>query len=86
MLTSIARSLPSFARRWKPLIFEAQNFARISLSQKVEEERLPDYVAERYYPARIGEIIHDAHYQLVGKLGYGVTSTVWLGRDLRYGV
>ncbi|AEO63734.1 uncharacterized protein THITE_2147851 [Thermothielavioides terrestris NRRL 8126] len=33
---------------------------------------------------RIGEVTGE-HYQVVAKLGYGVTSTVWLGRDLRDG-
>ncbi|KAJ5356372.1 CMGC protein kinase [Penicillium concentricum] len=34
-----------------------------------------------YYPANIGEILR-SKYQIVGKLGFGVTSTVWLARDL----
>ncbi|KAH6846928.1 kinase-like domain-containing protein [Chaetomium sp. MPI-CAGE-AT-0009] len=33
---------------------------------------------------RMGEVV-GAHYQVVAKLGYGATSTVWLGRDLRDG-
>jgi hypothetical protein len=32
---------------------------------------------------RIGEVIQ-GRYQVVAKLGYGTTSTVWLSRDLRY--
>lgn len=48
----------------------------------MEEETLPDYIASRYYPTRIGEIIKD-RYQVVGKLGYGTTSTVWLARDIK---
>ncbi|PWY82595.1 CMGC protein kinase [Aspergillus eucalypticola CBS 122712] len=47
----------------------------------IEEETLPTYNAEKYYPVRLGEILH-GRYQVVAKLGYGVTSTVWLGRDL----
>ncbi|KAN0070601.1 CMGC/SRPK protein kinase [Elaphomyces granulatus] len=35
---------------------------------------MPDYVASRYYPARIGEIFKD-QYQIVGKLGFGASST-----------
>ncbi|KAG7134073.1 putative transporter like protein [Verticillium longisporum] len=31
---------------------------------------------------KIGQVIHD-HYQIVAKLGYGTSSTVWLARDLR---
>ncbi|KAL6363252.1 hypothetical protein LRP88_02662 [Fusarium phalaenopsidis] len=51
------------------------------MHQQVEEERLPDYIASRFYPARIGEVLRD-RYQIVGKLGFGTTSTVWLARDL----
>ena len=71
-----------FTRSWKPLAFPSDGFARISADVKVEEETTPGYVASRYYPVRIGEILH-GNYQVVGKLGYGITSTVWLARDLR---
>ncbi|KAK1768719.1 kinase-like protein [Phialemonium atrogriseum] len=40
--------------------------------------------SQMYYPMRIGEIIQ-GRYQVVATLGYGVTSTVWLSRDLRDG-
>ena len=49
----------------------------------VEEERLPFYNRDHYYPMRIGEVLKD-RYQVVAKLGYGASSTVWLCRDLRY--
>lgn len=82
MLNSIFRSLPRLGRSWKPLNFSNTNFVKIPLSEKIEEETIPDYLATRYYPTRIGEIIRD-QYQVVGKLGFGSTSTVWLARDLR---
>ncbi|KAG6223538.1 hypothetical protein E4U26_004461 [Claviceps purpurea] len=47
----------------------------------IEEETFPDHVASQFYPVKIGDIFR-ARYQIVGKLGYGVTSTVWLARDL----
>ncbi|TDL19982.1 CMGC/SRPK protein kinase [Rickenella mellea] len=72
-----------FRRAWKPLRFSNQDFVRIPAHQKVEEETIPDYVATRYYPVRIGDIFQD-RYQVVGKLGYGASSTVWLARDLSY--
>ncbi|KAJ7735712.1 kinase-like domain-containing protein [Mycena metata] len=56
-------------------------FERISASELVEEERLPQYLATRCYPVRIGELFA-SRYQVVGKLGFGATSTVWLARDL----
>ncbi|KAK8169090.1 kinase-like domain-containing protein [Phyllosticta citrichinensis] len=73
---------PLFSRSWKPLTFPNKGFVPIPAGIKVEEETLPDYVASRYYPVRIGEIFRD-RYQIVGKLGFGATSTVWLARDLR---
>lgn len=48
----------------------------------VEEHTLPFYEREQYYPVRIGEIFI-SRYQVVGKLGYGAYSTVWLSHDLR---
>ncbi|KAG6242750.1 hypothetical protein E4U25_003057 [Claviceps purpurea] len=70
-----------FGLAWKPLAFRSEGFALISADEKIEEETLPDYVASRFYPVKVGEIFR-ARYQIVGKLGYGVTSTVWLARDL----
>ena len=85
MATSFIRSLASIGRKWKPLDFSKHVFPRIPSSQRVEEETLPDYVASRYYPANVGEVLRD-RYQVVGKLGYGTSSTVWLARDLRYDI
>ncbi|RAL12540.1 kinase-like protein [Aspergillus homomorphus CBS 101889] len=83
MLTSLIRSLPQLGRKWKPLNFSNPNFVRIPVTQKLEEQTMPDYVASRYYPAKIGDILQDK-YQVVGKLGFGANSTVWLARDMRY--
>ncbi|KFY03268.1 hypothetical protein V490_00224 [Pseudogymnoascus sp. VKM F-3557] len=51
----------------------------INPSEKVEEE---NFGIERYYPARIGDVL-SSRYQIVGKLGFGNSSTVWLARDLQ---
>ncbi|KFY42398.1 hypothetical protein V494_02421 [Pseudogymnoascus sp. VKM F-4513 (FW-928)] len=83
MLSSLVRSLPQFGRKWKPLEFSNPNFVRIPEYHKIEEETFPDYVASRYYLTRIGEVIKD-RYQVVGKLGFGSTSTAWLARDMNY--
>ncbi|KAJ5100274.1 hypothetical protein N7456_006326 [Penicillium angulare] len=83
MLTSFFQSLPRFGRRWTPLNFTNTNFIRIPASQTVEEEIIPGYSAVRYYPTCIGEIIKE-RYQVVGKLGFGASSTVWLARDMDY--
>ncbi|KAJ5723664.1 hypothetical protein N7488_001699 [Penicillium malachiteum] len=82
-MPSLLRSLPLFGRRWTPLNFSKPNFVRIPASQKIEEETIPGYVAARYYPTRIGEILQ-SRYQVVGKLGFGTSSTVWLARDMDY--
>lgn len=70
-----------FGQPWTPKNFSNPHFGIINASQSVEEESLPDYVATQYYPVRIGELLA-SRYQVVGKLGFGVTSTVWLARDL----
>lgn len=54
-----------------------------SHSEPIEEETLPDYDAEHFYPIHIGDTLN-ARYSVLGKLGYGITSTVWLCRDLKY--
>lgn len=81
MALSFLRQLSRYGLSWKPLQFTNSNFTRIPASQKIEEETIPDYVASRYYPTRIGEIF-EKRYQVIGKLGYGATSTVWLARDM----
>ncbi|PGH10044.1 CMGC/SRPK protein kinase [Blastomyces parvus] len=67
---------------FSPLKFPDSGFDIVDASAKFEEETLPDYHPADYYPAHIGEVLAD-RYQIVGKLGYGVASTVWLGRDLQ---
>lgn len=66
---------------WRPLVFPKEGTVSIPASQKVEEETIPGHSKTRYYPVRIGQIFRN-RYQVVGKLGFGTTSTVWLARDL----
>jgi serine/threonine-protein kinase SRPK3 len=51
-------------------------------SLAVEEETVHGYKAEHYYPVQIGHVFND-RYHVVGKIGYGSASTVWLCHDLR---
>jgi hypothetical protein len=67
-----------------PRVFPSTGLEVIDASQSVEEERLPFYNRDAYYPIRIGAVIKD-RYQVVAKLGYGTSSTVWLCHDLSYG-
>ena len=71
------------SRAWKPLVFSNSRYPQIPAHNKIEEELVPGYVASRYYPVRIGQVLH-SRYQVVGKLGFGASSTVWLARDLWY--
>ncbi|OJD17319.1 hypothetical protein ACJ73_08811, partial [Blastomyces percursus] len=71
----------TFSQLRPPLTSPSSGFGLTDASENIEEETLPAYKAEKNYPARLGEIFN-GRYQIVGKLGYGVTSTVWLCRDL----
>lgn len=53
-----------------------------SIAHNIEEERLPNYKADMFYPVQLGEIFV-SRYQVLAKLGFGTSSTVWLCRDLQ---
>jgi serine/threonine-protein kinase SRPK3 len=55
----------------------------LNVTKKIEEEDVPSYIPEDYDPVYIGEVFK-SRYQVVTKLGFGVNSTVWLCRDIRY--
>lgn len=69
-------SLFSLARQ-----FPTDGFEELFLQGRIEEETIPNYKAERYYPVRLGEVLN-SRYQVVAKLGFGTASTIWLCRDL----
>lgn len=54
------------------------------IDKPFEEEELPDYESELFYPVNIGDTIN-LRYHVIGKLGFGANSTVWFCRDLSYG-
>ena len=54
--------------------------ARLGTDDPIEEETLPRYCPQHYYPVHIGETF-DNRFLIVAKLGYGASSTVWLARD-----
>lgn len=60
----------------------ASGFVKLDPSEKIEEEQLPGYDPEEYYPVYLGEVFA-SRYQTVSKLGYGTSSTTWLCRDLQ---
>lgn len=64
-------------RQW-----HTSGFETLPVTEKIEEETYSSYTNDLYYPAKIGQVLH-LQYQVVGKLGYDTTSTVWMCRDLR---
>ncbi|KAF2671233.1 putative CDK4/6 [Microthyrium microscopicum] len=81
-MISILRRARNFLRSpappWK---YPTTGFPILDKSLVIEEERQPLYSSTTFYPAKIGEVLN-TRYQIVGKLGYGGYSTVWLCRDL----
>ncbi|CAG8279482.1 unnamed protein product [Penicillium salamii] len=77
--------LKSFFQRppppW-PVIVLPNNGFDIVEEPVVEEEESEGFSTGDYYPVVIGDVL-DSRYQVVGKLGFGVSSTVWLARDMR---
>ncbi|KAL3472269.1 kinase domain protein [Aspergillus californicus] len=49
-------------------------------SSRMEEETLPFYEPEQFYPVKLGDLL-DSKYRVLGKLGYGAYSTAWLCRN-----
>lgn len=63
------------------LRFPTSGYEVIRSSQILEEERFEEFKKGHYYPVNIGDVLV-SRYQVLGKLGFGTTSTVWLARDL----
>ncbi|KAI9743758.1 MAG: hypothetical protein M1818_002491 [Claussenomyces sp. TS43310] len=64
------------ALRRKPLSTrKVSNISYVTLpvGTPIEEETLPHYEPEHYYPVHIGDVF-EARYQVAGKLGYGANS------------
>jgi len=64
------------------LRFPTTGFEIIGDSVALEEEQFEEFGKGIYYPVNIGDV-SASKYQVLGKLGFGVTSTVWLARDLQ---
>ncbi|KAJ5773661.1 hypothetical protein N7457_008557 [Penicillium paradoxum] len=63
------------------LRFPKKGFETVKPSHILEEERFEGFRRGHYYPVHIGDVLI-SKYQILGKLGFGTTSTVWLARDL----
>ncbi|KAI1913070.1 hypothetical protein LOZ64_004223 [Ophidiomyces ophidiicola] len=66
----------------KPRMLPKDGFPTIPADRLIEEEEIPNYKADRFYPVQLGEIFQE-RYQIIAKLGFGSSSTIWLARDLR---
>lgn len=65
-----------------PRLFPATVSTNIPTSEKLEEENWPWFTPQSFYPVHIGDVIH-SKYQVLYKLGYGTTATIWMCRDLQ---
>jgi serine/threonine-protein kinase SRPK3 len=66
----------------RPRSLPADGFPLLELEEPVQEEIVPGYRPEYFYPVKLGQVFHD-RYQVLTKLGYGAWSTIWLARDLK---
>jgi hypothetical protein len=51
-----------------------------TFADPIEEEILPRYSPQNYYPVSIGQVL-DKRYKVLAKLGFGSESTTWLAQD-----
>ncbi|KAJ5399741.1 hypothetical protein N7465_010230 [Penicillium sp. CMV-2018d] len=65
------------------LLLHAQHGYNLEMGHKgISKAPFPSHFKQgQYYPANIGDVLI-SKYQIIGKLGFGTTSTVWLARDL----
>ncbi|PTU19731.1 hypothetical protein P175DRAFT_0503248 [Aspergillus ochraceoroseus IBT 24754] len=65
-----------------PRILKPSKFPILDSATKIEEERMPAYDRGLFYPVKLGDVFV-SRYQVLSKLGFGASSTVWFCRDLR---
>ncbi|KAJ5091833.1 hypothetical protein NUU61_006703 [Penicillium alfredii] len=65
-----------------PIRFPNHSLRRNCVSEILEEERFENFRKGCYYPVETGQVFY-SKYQVVGKLGFGVTCTAWLVLDLK---
>ncbi|TKA41666.1 hypothetical protein B0A49_12731, partial [Cryomyces minteri] len=77
-MTAVLRWAKNYIRRAPspPICFRNTNYEVVGGAQKLEEEAFEDYQTGKYYPVRIGDVLASKH-QVVGKLGFGVSSTAF---------
>ena len=82
-MASVLRWVRQLTRKTplQPVRFPTAGFDIIPKSALLEEEQLDEFKQGKYFPVQIGDV-YVSKYQVLGKLGFGSTSTVWLARDL----
>ncbi|KAK5093106.1 hypothetical protein LTS08_008951, partial [Lithohypha guttulata] len=53
----------------------------MTFSDPIEEETLPRYRPDDYFPVSIGQVFNEK-FKILAKLGFGSESTTWLAKDL----
>ncbi|TVY45143.1 Serine/threonine-protein kinase [Lachnellula subtilissima] len=82
-MNSIFQAARNLVRKpLKPLRFPTARYEFVNQNILLEEEKFDDFKKGIYYPVNIGDVFA-SKYQVVEKLGFGVSSTVWLARDLQ---
>ncbi|EGD97359.1 CMGC protein kinase [Trichophyton tonsurans CBS 112818] len=76
--TSISSSLKSFLPKLpeKRRLLPTSGYQVIDSNIVIEEEAIPDYKADRFYPVKLGEVF-EGRFQVIAKLGFGSSSTIW---------
>ncbi|CAI4213687.1 unnamed protein product [Parascedosporium putredinis] len=84
-MASIQKWARGLLRRasWVPLRFPTTGFEVIPATELLGEEQFDEFKTGNYYPVNVGDLFASDKYQVVGKLGFGSTSTVWLARNLQ---
>lgn len=84
MMASLLKWARALTRRGAlpPLRFPTSGFAIIPPNVIVEEEHFDEFKTGNYYPVNIGGV-YASKYQVLRKLGFGTTSTVWFARNLQ---
>ncbi|KAJ5183454.1 hypothetical protein N7492_001070 [Penicillium capsulatum] len=58
-----------------------RSFVKLPMERPMNEETLPHYKKEQFYPVHVGDWFND-RYRVTGKLGFEAYSTSWLCQDL----
>jgi len=77
---TLQRSLQA-ANRLIPSLAVRQQAVTMTSTDPIEEETLPKYRPENYYPVSIGQVFSE-RYKVLAKLGFGGGSTTWLAQDI----